>query len=113
MASKFMAFEGMAGTSSAWDDDYNQLDENNDESTEMNSTQYPNYQSNQNNGHTAVEPSPYGAVDDENVLNENLDEKCDKSVGYRKFIHRNSEQFKSICGGLFLSQFLLKNSIRV
>lgn len=108
MASKFMAFEGMVGTSSAWDDDYNRLDENTDESTEMNSMQYPNYQSNQNNGHTTIGPSPYGAVGDENNLNENLDEKCDKSVGYRKFIHRNSEQFKSICGGSYLFNFRLR-----
>lgn len=101
MASKFMAFEGMASTSSASGNDYNHLDGNYDESTEMNSMQYPNYQSNQNYGQTqsAIEPSPYGAVDEENDLNENLDERCDKSVGYRKFIHRNSEQFKSICGG--------------
>lgn len=90
-----MAFEGVARSSSA---SVNRFGE--DERIEMNSAQYPNYQSNQNNGQTAIEPSPYGAVDEENDLNaENLEERCDKSVGYRKFIHRNSEQFKSICGG--------------
>lgn len=46
-----------------------------------------------------MEPSPYGAVDEENDLDENFEEKCDNSVGYRKFIYNNSEQFKSICGG--------------
>lgn len=97
MASKFMAFEGVAGTSTASMSD-NGYDEN--ERIEMNSSQYPNYQSNQNYGQTTIETGPYGVVDEENDLNdENLEEKCDKSVGYRKFIHRNSEQLKSICGG--------------
>lgn len=94
MASKFMAFEGVAATSSST---WNEFCEN--ERIEMNAAQYPNYQSNQSS--STIEQSPYAAVDgEENDLNdENIEEKCDRSVGYRKFIHRNSEQFKSICGG--------------
>lgn len=94
MASKFMAFEGVASTS------IDDIERNHDdgERIEMNTTQYPNYQSNANHDQS-FEPSPYGAVDEEDDLNENFEEKCDKSVGYRKFIYNNSEQFKSICGG--------------
>lgn len=93
-----MAFEGVASTSGAtsMNDGY-QNDAN--ERIEMNSTQYPNYQSNQNGDATPIEPSPYGAVDENNDLDEDLEEKSAKSVGYRKFIYQNSEQFKSICGG--------------
>lgn len=95
MASKFMAFEGVASTSTASMENH-EADGN--ERIEMNTSQYPNYQSNQNHGN-AVEPTPYGAVDEEDDLDENLEEKSDKDVGYRKFLYNNSEQFKSICGG--------------
>lgn len=92
MASKFMAFEGVASTSTVSMENNGYTEE---ERIEMNTSQYPSYRSNQNN----AEPSPYGAVDEEDNLNENLDEKCDQNVGYRKFIFNNSEQFKSVCSG--------------
>lgn len=95
MASKFMAFEGVASTSTVSMENYGNAD---NERIEMNSSQYPNYQSNQDVD-TAIEPTPYGAVDEEDDLNENFEEKSEKDVGYRKFIYNNSEQFKSIVGG--------------
>lgn len=90
-----MAFEGVASTStgSMGNQGYTE-----NERIEMNASQYPNYQSNENHGMSA-EPNPYGAVDEEDDLNENFEEKCDQNVGYRKFIYNNSEQFKSVCGG--------------
>lgn len=90
-----MAFENVASTSSASIDNY---EDGEHERIEMNATQYPNYQSNQNH-ETANDPNPYGAVDADDDLNENFEEKLDENVGYRKFIYNNSEQFKSICGG--------------
>lgn len=93
MASKFMAFEGVASTSTMDTEGYTE-----NERIEMNASQYPNYQSNQTHGLSA-EPNPNGAVDEEDDLNENFEEKCDQNVGYRKFIYNNSEQFKSVCGG--------------
>lgn len=96
-----MAFENVASTSSA---SMNQ--EEDAERIEMNTSQYPNYQSNQMHGGvpTSAESSnTYGAVGaevgEEDDLNDNLEEKMDKDVGYRKFLYNNSEQFKSICGG--------------
>lgn len=85
-----MAFEGVASPT------YANADGN--ERIEMNTTQYTNYQSNANQ-EQYIESGPYGAVDNDNDLDENAEEKCDKSIGYRKFIYNNSEQFKSICGG--------------
>lgn len=38
-------------------------------------------------------------MDDSNV---NLEGIAKTDVEYRKFIHKNSEQFKSICGGEFI-----------
>lgn len=100
MASKFMAFESVASTSSV---SMENSEDTNGERIEMNSGQYPNYQSNQS--HTMTNDSnPYGAVDEDDNMNENLDEKQDDSVGYRKFIYNNSEQFKSICGGWFIKK---------
>lgn len=95
MASKFMAFENVASTSSASMDN---SEDTNGEHIEMNSGLYPNYQSNQSHTMTNVS-NPYGAVDEDDN-DENLDEKPDDNVGYRKFIYNNSEQFKSICGGI-------------
>lgn len=88
-----MAFEGVASPSS-----YDNDNDGNNERIEMNTTQYTNYQSNANQ-EQYIESGPYGAVDNENDLNNDLEEKCEKSVGYRKFIYNNSEQLKSICGG--------------
>ncbi|XP_055296518.1 uncharacterized protein LOC129565552, partial [Sitodiplosis mosellana] len=98
MASKFMAFEGVASTSSASMENHGNAE---DERIEMNSSQYPNYQSGQSPGIQA-EPSPYGAVDEEDDLNDNFEEKFEKNMGYRKFIFNNCEQFKCIFGGLLL-----------
>lgn len=98
MASKFMAFEGVASSSSTPTTTMVRNHEDDNERIEMTASQYPNYQSNANHDQS-LEPSPYGAVDEENDLDENFEEKCDNSVGYRKFIYNNSEQFKSICGG--------------
>lgn len=95
MASKFMAFEGVASTSTASMENYGNAE---NERIEMNSTQYPNYQSNQNPG-IPSESSPYVAVDEEDDLNENFEEKFEKNLSYRKFIYNNSEQLKCICGG--------------
>lgn len=96
MASKFMAFEGIGGQPT-------QASGDNNERIEMNTTQYTNYQSNgHQDGSPHADPSPYGAVDsadNEHDMNEYAEEKCDKNVGYRKFIYNNSEQLKSICGG--------------
>lgn len=96
MASKFMAFEGIGGTPANTHD-------GNNERIEMNSTQYTNYQSNDNQDASQhIHSNPYGAVDsadNENDMNEYAEEKCEKNVGYRKFIYNNSEQLKSICGG--------------
>lgn len=91
-----MAFEGVASTSTASDLNNGGAD---NERIEMNTSQFPNYQSNQNHEAVVTESHPYGAVDDEDDLNENFEEKTEKDVGYRKFIYNNSEQFKSICGG--------------
>lgn len=97
MASKFMAFESVASTSSA-SMEHDVHDDN--ERIEMNTNQYPNYQSNQQHNTNETESNPYGAVDGEDDLNETIDdEKLDTDVGYRKFLYNNSEQFKSICGG--------------
>lgn len=85
-----MAFEGVASPTYANDEG--------NERIEMNTTQYTNYQSNANQ-EQYIESGPYGAVDNDNDLDENAEEKCDKNIGYRKFIYNNSEQFKSICGG--------------
>lgn len=100
MASKFMAFEGIGTTPTTYAND------DNNERIEMNTTQYTNYQSNGNQDASAhIDSSPYGAVDNldnadnENDMNEYAEEKCEKNVGYRKFIYNNSEQLKSICGG--------------
>lgn len=95
MASKFMAFESVASTSSASMENDGNIE---NERIEMNTNQYPNYQSNQNHG-TTNEPTPYGAVDEEDDLNENFEEKIEENVSYRKFLYNNSEQFKSIVGG--------------
>lgn len=92
MASKFMAFEGVASPSSYGDGD--------NERIEMNTTQYTNYQSNGNQEQQYIDTGPYGAVDNETDLNNDLEEKCEKSVGYCKFVYNNSEQLKSIFGGL-------------
>lgn len=100
MASKFMAFASIASTSSASIDNEDSEHERDGEHIEMNSTQYPNYQSNHNH-ETTNDPNPYGAVDPDDDLDENFEEKSDENVGYRKFIYNNSEQFKSICGGWF------------
>lgn len=97
MASKFMAFQGVASTSTA------SMENNGDaesERIEMNAAQHPNYQTNQSHGMT-TDSNPYGAVDEEDDSNENLEEKNEDNVGYRKFIYNNSEQFKPICGGSF------------
>ena len=106
MASKFMAFESVASTSSA-SMDRDEVGER----IEMNTSQYPNYQSNQmhdgdggggGGGADAFAESSntYGAVGAETGEDDdNLEEKTEKDVGYRKFIYNNSEQFKSICGG--------------
>ncbi|XP_031638514.1 uncharacterized protein LOC116350741 [Contarinia nasturtii] len=93
MASKFMAFENVAGTSTA---SFEENDQN--EHIEMNVSQYPNYQTSDNNQETTV---PYDEEDDHNE-NEMFDEKFEKNMSYRKFIHKNSEQLKCICGGLLL-----------
>lgn len=114
MSAKFTAFENEASTSQQAHyyasagavDDYD-YDEGHNERIEMNVNQYPNYQSHQphqvNQGDvSAFGASPYGAVDedvDENDLTDDLQEKEQKNVGYRKFIHNNSEQFKPIVGG--------------
>lgn len=103
MASKFMAFESVASTSSASMDQ-----DGGGERIEMNTSQYPNYQSNQQM-HDGVDSSnTYGGgsvgsaeTAEEDDLNENFEEKTEKDVGYRKFIYNNSEQFKSIVGGEF------------
>lgn len=92
-----MAFESVATTSTASMENYGDAE---NERIEMNTTQYPNYQSNGNNG-MANDPNPYGAVDADDDFSENIEEKCEDNVGYRKFIYNNSEQLKSICGGLF------------
>lgn len=84
-----MAFEGVASTSASAMGNSPE-----GERIEMNTSQFPNYQTNH-----IHEPNTYGAVDEEDDLDENLEEKCDKDVSYRKFIYNNSEQFKSICGG--------------
>lgn len=93
MASKFMAFEGVASTSASSMENYGDAE---NELIEMNSNQYPNYESNHNSG-IMSEPSPYGS--DEDDLNENFEEKFEKNLSYRKFIFNNSEQLKCICGG--------------
>lgn len=100
MASKFMAFENVASTSSA------SLDQDGvGERIEMNSNQYPNYQSNNQMDDGVDSSNTYGGggaeAAEEDDLNENFEEKTEKDVGYRKFIYNNSEQFKSICGGEF------------
>lgn len=104
MASKFMAFENVASTSSA-SMDRDEVGER----IEMNTNQYPNYQSNQAHGDAATSAessNTYGAVGaetgEEDDSNDNLEEKTEKDVGYRKFFYNNSEQFKSICGGEFI-----------
>lgn len=100
MASKFMAFESVASTSSA------SLEHDGaGERIEMNSNQYPNYQTNQ----MASTSNAYGAVNaeaaEEDDLNDNFEEKTEQDVGYRKFLYNNSEQFKSILGGEFYNYF--------
>lgn len=97
-----MAFENVASTSSA-SIDRDEVGER----IEMNTNQYPNYQSNQAHGDAATSAessNAYGAVGadtgDEEI--DNLEEKTEKDVGYRKFIYNNSEQLKSICGGEFI-----------
>lgn len=99
-----MAFENVASTSSA-----SMYRDEGAERIEMNTNQYPNYHSNQIYGgeaDTAESSNTYGVAGTElgaeDDLNDNLDEKIDNDVGYRKFIYNNSEQFKSICGGEFL-----------
>lgn len=98
MASKFMAFEGVASTSTASMENYGNAD---NERIEMNSSHYPNYQSGQNPEINNTESSPYGAVDEEDDLNENFEEKFEKNMSYRKFMFNNCEQFKCILGGEF------------
>lgn len=88
-----MAFEGVASPSS-----YGNDEDGGNERIEMNTTQYTNYQSN-GNQEQYIESGPYGAVDHESDLNNDLEEKCDRNVGYRKFVYNNSEQLKSIFGG--------------
>lgn len=100
MASKFMAFEGVASTSASTSmENYGNTES---ERIEMNSSQYPSYQSN-HHPEGATEPSPYGALisEEEDDLNENFEEKFEKDLSYRKFIFNNSEQLKCICGGEF------------
>lgn len=99
MASKFMAFENVASTSAATPATTQITYNEENERIEMNVNQFPNYQSNQNQS-MPIETGPYGAVDEDDDLNENFEEKSNKNVGYRQFIYNNSEQFKSICGGL-------------
>lgn len=106
MSGKFMAFENEASTSQHAHYYANDYDEGQDERIEMNVNQYPNYQSHEpyqaNHGDMSVlGASPYGAVDDEeeNDLTDDLQEKEQKNVGYRKFMYNNSEQFKPIIGG--------------
>lgn len=110
MASKFMAFENVASTSSASMDQ-----DDGGERIEMNASQYPNYQSNHqmhdgaatsaDSSHTYGEGGVGGAVTaEEDDLNENFEEKTEKDLGYRKFIYNNSEQFKSIVGGEFITE---------
>lgn len=109
MASKFMAFENVASTSSA------SMDEDvAGERIEMNTSQYPNYQTNHQMHDGAESSNTYGdgvsgggsggggaETCEQDDLNENFQEKTEKDVGYRKFIYNNSEQFKCICGGEF------------
>lgn len=104
MASKFMAFENVASTSSMDQDGVG-------ERIEMSTSQYPNYQSNHEmHDGAAPDGNTYGGrgapeTAEEDDLNENFEEKTEKDVGYRKFLFSNSEQFKSICGGEFICFF--------
>lgn len=117
MSAKFMAFENEASTSQQAHYYANDYDEGQDERIEMNVNQYPNYQSHEpyqaNNHHSDVSAfgaSPYGVVDEEeeeNDLTDDLQEKEQKNVGYRKFMHNNAEQFKPIVGGENYSNFVL------
>lgn len=117
MSAKFMAFENEASTSQQAHYYANDYDEGHDERIEMNVNQYPSYQSHEpyqaNNHHSDVSAfgaSPYGVVDEEeeeNDLTDDLQEKEQKNVGYRKFIHNNAEQFKPIVGGENFSNVLL------
>lgn len=88
-----MAFEGVASTSASSMENHGDAE---NERIEMNSSQYPNYESNHNPG-IASESSPYGAEEDD--LNEHCEEIFEKNLSYRKFIFNNSEQLKCICGG--------------
>lgn len=105
MSAKFMAFENEASTSQQAHYYANDYDEGHDERIEMNVNQYPNYRSHEpyqtNHGDAELGTSPYGVVDEEeeNDLTDDLQEKEQKNVGYRKFIYNNSEQFKPILGG--------------
>lgn len=106
MSAKFTAFENEASTSQQAHYGVNDYEEGHDERIEMNVNQYPNYRSHEplqasQADLSAFGASPYGAVDDEdeNDLTDDLQEKESRNVGYRKFIHNNSEQFKPIVGG--------------
>lgn len=111
MASKFMAFENVASTSSA------SMDQDEaGERIEMNSSQYPNYQTNHQMHDGAESTNTYGGGDGSAETGEeddNFKEETEKDVGYRKFIYNNSEQFKCICGGeLNFLVFSFQNSNR-
>lgn len=93
-----MAFENVASTSSA------SIDQDEaGERIEMNSSQYPNYQTNHQMHDGAESSNAYGGGAETGEEDENFKEETEKDVGYRKFIYNNSEQFKCICGGEFNS----------
>lgn len=102
MSAKFEAFENEPGSSR---DFY--IDDVSAERIEMNTRQYPNYQSgerpHQGDHETSTDPNqgPFGTAEaEEDDLSDEFLERDDrKNVGYRRFIMNNSEQFKSILGG--------------
>lgn len=106
MSAKFTAFKNEASTSQQAHYGANDYEKGQDERIEMNVNQYPNYRSHEpyqtsHGNMSAFGASPYGVVDDEeeNDMTDDLQEKEPNNVGYRKFFHTNSEQFKPIVGG--------------